>query len=261
MSDEQNRWQDALERLRALDAAWEDEPRRQAGLAACKEWMAAQEELPRLAALSRHLTPDMPRRQFWCVLVPVEREVARCKVTDIDILDTDIPPDAPPAAAPMPVTVVLDSIRSAFNVGGIFRTAESFGVTGITLCGYTPLPTQAQVARAALGTERNVPWQHVEGTRQAVAALKTDGVRCYALETVADAPDIGDTAWQFPCALLLGNERFGLDAETLAACDAIVRIPSFGRKNSLNVVSAFTLAAYEMRKSFSDQSTNKRRNT
>lgn len=245
----QKTWQDALNRLRALDAAWADETRRRAALLDCKGWMAAQDALPRLAALARQMSPDMSRCQFWCVLVPVEREVSRCKVTDIDILDCDLPPDAPVAAQAMPLTVVLDSIRSAFNVGGIFRTAECFGVGEIILCGYTPLPSQAQVARVALGTERSVNWRHTGDIREAIATLKAEGVHCYALETVTNAQDISQTAWQFPCALILGNERFGLDAETLAACDAILRIPTFGRKNSLNVVSAFTVAAYEVRRS------------
>ena len=210
--------------------------------------MAEQEALPRLAALARQMNPAMSRCQFWCVLVPVEREVSRCKVTDIDILDCDLPPDAPTVAQIMPVTVVLDCIRSAFNVGGIFRSAECFGVAEIVLCGYTPLPTQPQTARVALGTERSVAWRYAEDTRRTIAALKAEGIRCYALETATNATDIGATAWQFPCALVLGNERFGLDAETVAACDAVVRIPSFGRKNSLNVVSAFSVAAYEVRK-------------
>jgi tRNA G18 (ribose-2'-O)-methylase SpoU len=244
----QTKWKDALSRLRALDAAWGDEACRQAALLECKNWMAEQTGLPRLAALSRQMSPGMSRCQFWCVLVPVEREVSRCKVTDIDILDCDLPPDAPAAAQIMPVTVVLDCVRSAFNVGGIFRSAECFGVAEIVLCGYTPLPTQAQVARVALGTERSVAWRHAEDIRKTLAELKAGGVRCYALETVVGATDLGEAGWRFPCALVLGNERFGLDAETVAACDAVVRIPSFGRKNSLNVVSAFTVAAYEMRR-------------
>ena len=283
MSNAKKIWQDALNRLRALDAAWGgDEARREAMLLECKEWMGGQEELPRLAALARQMNPGMSRCQFWCVLVPVEREVSRCKVTDVDILDSDLPPDAPLEAQTLPLTVVLDCVRSAFNVGGIFRSAECFGVGEIVLCGYTPTPfpkegggerpaspsrvaehrlpacaplktrpyppTQSQVARVALGTEQSVRWRQAESVRQTITELQSGGVRCYALETVVGAQDVGGVSWDFPCALVLGNERFGLDAETVAACDAVVRIPSFGRKNSLNVVSAFTVAVYEMRR-------------
>jgi tRNA G18 (ribose-2'-O)-methylase SpoU len=243
-------WRDALARLRALDAVWSEPVARQRELLACRTWMAAQAALPHLARLARLLSPDLTRQQFWCVLVPVEREVARCKITDVDILDADLPPEQPLPAPPMPLTVVVDSIRSAFNLGGLFRTAEGFGVSELVLCGYTPLPDQAQAARAALGAERLVPWRHAENIRDALGGLKAAGVRCLALETVAGAQDLAAFAWPFPCALVLGNERFGLDAEVLAACDGIVRIPLYGRKNSLNVVTAFAVAAYEIRRQF-----------
>lgn len=246
---EQNLWREAHERLRALDAAWAQEPARLRELGACRDWLASQTALPRLAALARLLAPAMTRRQFWSVLVPVEREVARLKITDVDILDADLPAAAP-AGGVMPLTVVVDSVRSAFNLGGIFRTAECFGARELVLCGYTPLPDQPPVAKAALGTERLVPWRYVEDIRSALAELQAAGVTCFALETVAGAPDIAGVAWPFPSALVLGNERFGLDPEVVAQCDGAVRIPLFGRKNSLNVVTAFAVAACEVRKHF-----------
>ena len=243
-------WREALVRLRALDATWAaDAPARLHALLACREWIAQQTALPRLASLARLLTPEMTRQQFWSALVPVEREVARCKITDVDILDADLAAEAA-AGAPMPVTVVVDSVRSAFNLGGIFRTAECFGARELILCGYTPLPSQPQAARAALGTETLVPWRAVEDVHAALAALHAQGVRCLALETVAGAPDLADFAWPFPCALVLGNERFGLDAGVIQACDGMVRIPLYGRKNSLNVVTAFGVAAHTLRRCF-----------
>jgi tRNA G18 (ribose-2'-O)-methylase SpoU len=245
-------WKEALKRLRNLDASWREASCRTEQICDCREWIADKTALPRLAALARLLTPNMTRQQFWSVLVPVEREVAQIKITDIDILDSDLPestdPDQRSFALQMPLTVVLDSIRSAFNVGGIFRSAECFGVQEIVLCGYTPLPDQPQVAKAALGTEQRIPWRYEEDIVTAIHRLKTSGITCYALETVANAPDVADTKWEFPAALILGNERFGLNPEVIDACDAVVRIPLFGRKNSLNVVSAFSIAAYEIRK-------------
>lgn len=247
--DEPRLWRDALARLRELDGAWEDPSARLALLAECRAWLAAQSALPRLAALARLLTPDLSRRQFWCALVPVEREVARCKITDLDVLDADLPEGAA-SGKPLPLTVVADSLRSAFNLGGLFRTAECFGVRELVLCGYTPSPDQPQVAKAALGADRLVPWRHRERTLDAIAALQAEGVRCFALETVAEAPDLATVEWPFPCALVLGNERFGLEADVLQACDGIVRIPLFGRKNSLNVVTAFAVAAHVIRARF-----------
>lgn len=245
-----NVWKEALHRLRALDATWQDEALRLDQISACREWLADKAELPRLASLARLLTPEMTRQQFWSVLVPVEREVAQVKITDIDILDCDLPESgASPIHPPMPLTVVLDSIRSAFNVGGIFRSAECFGVQDVVLCGYTPLPDQPQVAKAALGTEQRIPWRYEEDILTAIHHLKASGITCYALETVANAPTVADTSWTFPAALILGNERFGLNPEVISVCDAVVRIPLFGLKNSLNVVSAFTIAAYEIKQS------------
>lgn len=236
-------------KLLELDAAWEDQPRRLQLIEECRARLAGQTEDPRLAALARLLTPALDRRAFWSVLVPVERSLARLRVTDSAILDADLPAAAAPAPD-LPLTVVLDSFRSAFNVGGIFRTAECFGIRELVLCGYTSTPENPQVAAASLGTEKRVPWRAVGDIHAALAELKSKGVPCIALETVKDAPAVADYAWPFPCALVLGNERFGLDANVLADCRAAVRIPLFGAKNSLNVVSAFSIAAYEIRRRY-----------
>jgi tRNA G18 (ribose-2'-O)-methylase SpoU len=240
-ADDSGLWREALERLRGLDGAWPPDP---AALEACRAWLAAQTALPRLAGLARLLTPGLTRRQFWSALVPVERAVARCKVTDVEILDTDLPPECAPAAPPLPLTVVADSVRSAFNLGGLFRTAECFGVREMVLCGYTPPPDQPQAARAALGAERLVPWRHAGDVRGALAELQREGVPCVALETVEGAPAVDAFGWTFPCALVVGNERFGLDPDVVRACDGAVRIPLSGRKNSLNVVSALAVALF-----------------
>ena len=245
MNDEQAIWREAMERLRRLDAVW---PPPEADLLACRDWMATQ-PVERLAALARLLTSGVTRRQFWCALVPVERAVARCKVTDVDILDSDLDVSQPIPAPLMDVTVILDSLRSAFNVGGIFRTAECFGFKEVVLCGYTPLPDQPQVAKAALGTEKRIAWRAVPSIADAIHSCQAGGIACYALETVEGAPGVETFPWRSPCALVLGNERFGLDAETVGRCDAAVRIPLFGRKNSLNVGSAFAIAAHELRRS------------
>jgi 23S rRNA (guanosine2251-2'-O)-methyltransferase len=244
-------WKEALRQVRHLDDTWAQEANRAAQIQVCHDWMAAQHTLPRLCALAKLLTPGMTRQQFWSVLVPVEREVAQVKITDIDILDRDLPETPDTArhsiALRMPLTVVLDSIRSAFNVGGIFRTAECFGVERMILCGYTPLPDQPQVKKAALGTDTRLDWRYEEDILAAIKTLRASGVTCYALETVAGAPSIAETVFKFPAALVLGNERFGLNSEVIAACDAVLRIPLFGLKNSLNVVSAFSIASYAIR--------------
>ncbi len=247
--DAQRVWKAALERLLRVEAAWSDDAARGGGLAECRAWFTCQTSLPRLEQLARLIDPQMSRRQFWSVLVPVEREVARRKVTDVDILDADLP-EGLAAGSVMPLTVVVDSMRSAFNVGGILRTAECFGAGEVVLCGYTPLPDQPQAAKAALGAQKLVSWRYAEDIRGVITELRKAGLLCLALETVAGAPDITECAWRFPCALVLGNERFGVDPELVSMCDGAVMIRMYGRKNSLNVVAAFALAAREARMSF-----------
>ena len=132
-------------------------------------------------------------------------------------------------------------------MGGLFRTADFFGVESLVLCGYTATPENPQVVRAALGAEAAVPWRHVENIRDAVKALKAGGRKVYALETADNAQDVDSFPFEFPAALLLGSERFGLDPDVVAMADAVVAIPSHGVKNSLNVVVAFALAARALR--------------
>lgn len=242
-------WKEALERLERVELVWHDQAARQAGIASCRQWFATQERHPRLVKLARLLEPDICRSQFWCVLVPVEREVARRKITDMEILDADLPRETP-LAPHMPLTVVVDSVRSAFNMGGIFRNAECFRVSEVVLCGYTPLPDQPRLRKSALGTEQLVAWRHAEQARQVILELQAAGVVCLALETVKGAEDVDDFVWPFPCALVLGNERFGIDPALIALCDHKVCITLHGRKNSLNVATALALAARAARVQF-----------
>jgi tRNA G18 (ribose-2'-O)-methylase SpoU len=244
---ESRAWQVALRRVQGIASAWDDPVSRQRAILSCRNWMIAREEHPRLHRLAGLLDPAMDRRQLTALLVPVERAAARRRVTDAEILETDAPSDDAPVAEPMPVTVVVDCMRSAFNLGGIFRTAECLGVSRIWVCGYTAEPSHPQVAQAAMGTERLVPWRVWPRVEDALSALQEEGVARIAVETVRDAPEPGNWVWRFPCALVLGNERFGLAPETLRQADGVVRIPVYGRKNSLNVVTAFAVCGYTVR--------------
>lgn len=245
----QKLWREAWERVQLVERSWGEEAERVRLIEECRGWLAAQVEEPYLARLSTLMQGGMTQRQLWSVLVPIERKVARLRVTDVDILSSDIP-EGEGGGELMPLTVVVDSLRSAFNVGGILRTAECFGVAEVVLCGYTPLPDQAQVARAALGTERRVRWRSGGRALDVVRELRGRGVECVALETVAGAAEVGRFEWGFPCALVVGNERFGLDPEVVAACSGVVRIAHFGLKNSLNVVAAFAVAVHEIRRRY-----------
>lgn len=241
-------WRQALKRLTAVENRWEDDAARRQGLLECRHWMEEQTGTPRLSRLAALLRPDITPRQFLSVLVPVERVAARGRVTDEQILDHYLPDDsAPKTAVRMPLVIVADSLRSAFNSGGIFRTADCFGADAVWLCGYTASPPHPHVARAALGADAMVPWRAFDHTADALRELLTGGSTIIALETVDGAPDLADFQWPFPAALLLGNERFGLSTDLLSLCDHCIRIPVFGRKNSLNVVSAAAIALHHAR--------------
>jgi 23S rRNA (guanosine2251-2'-O)-methyltransferase len=135
----------------------------------------------------------------------------------------------------VPVSLVLDNLRSSFNVGSLFRTAESFGVQEIHLCGYTPTPENSKTARSSLGTENWIKWKYWESTFECLEYLKSKNQKIYAFETAESATDISTTKIDFPSAILLGNERYGISPEVLKFVDQTIMISMKGRKNSLNV--------------------------
>lgn len=147
-----------------------------------------------------------------------------------------------------PVCGVLDNLRSAFNVGSIFRIADGAGLTALHLCGYTATPAQSKVAKTALGAETNIDWAYHPNGLKAIEQLKAEGWRIIALEAHPHAHALFDTAaWMapgVPMALVVGNEVTGIDPHLLACADQIVQLPMAGIKGSLNVAVAFGIAAY-----------------
>lgn len=206
--------------------------------------------LRKLATYSQHLNSKMSLRHLSTIAVPFERYLKK-NVADDDFLVSST--DRDHLVTPrVPLHFVVDNMRSAFNVGSIFRTADTLGSQKIWLTGYTPTPHQIQVERAALGATLVVNWQ-TQSFTEALKELKNQGVRIIALETTAKALDISfPYTEQQAVAFVLGNERFGLEADQLAACDEIRRIPVFGIKNSLNAATAAAIAGYEWRKQWNE---------
>lgn len=151
-----------------------------------------------------------------------------------------------PAARRHSVVLILDNLRSAFNVGSIIRTAECFGIEAVYLCGYTPTPENRHVKKTAMGSDAWVQWKQFSTTIQAVAAAQAAGYRVFALETTSHAEELHKTRISQPCALVLGNEALGVDPEVITRCDATLKIALFGRKNSLNVGVTAAIACYEV---------------
>ena len=155
------------------------------------------------------------------------------------------------------VEALLDNLRSSFNVGSIFRTADAAGIRHIHLCGITPNPANPKVAKTALGAERAVPWtRHGDGPAAAVS-LKERGLRLWALESGPRSESLFEAvrdAHGPPIVLAVGNEVFGVDPDILEQCDRMVCIPMQGSKTSLNVAVAFGMAAYVLRYVLLDRS-------
>jgi tRNA G18 (ribose-2'-O)-methylase SpoU len=159
-----------------------------------------------------------------------------------------VPEDLPTPGGP-PVEAILDNIRSAWNVGAMFRTADGAGLARLHLCGVTPTPGNPKTAKTALGAERNVPWSYYPNAVVAAQNLVSHGLRLWALEggpASTSIFDIGDIS-PAPLALVVGNEVSGVDPQVLAMCDRVVFIPMQGFKRSLNVAIAFGVAVYTLR--------------
>ncbi len=145
-----------------------------------------------------------------------------------------------------PIYLILDNLRSAFNVGAIFRLADVTRAREVLLCGYTAHPPHKKLEQTALGTTNSVPWRWFQTTVDAVLELKKLGVQIVALETVDDAPSFHCFSYRFPVGVVLGNEALGVSQQVLNQCDGIVNIPVFGYKNSLNVATAAAVVLYEL---------------
>ncbi|MBK8499668.1 MAG: RNA methyltransferase [Flavobacteriales bacterium] len=135
------------------------------------------------------------------------------------------------------IRVVLDDVRSRHNVGAFFRTADAFGVEGLVLCGFTPLPPHREIEKTALGATASVPWQHAPDAADAVARLKAEGYRVIAVEQTLLARPLSEfsRAAHQPLALVFGNELNGVSDAVISACDECLVVPQRGSKHSLNV--------------------------
>ncbi len=149
----------------------------------------------------------------------------------------------PPAR--FPIIAILDNLRSAYNVGSIFRTAACAHLMELILCGITACPPHKEVEKTALGATSHIPWRHVPQTVEAVRELKSQGWTVAALEITEDSVPIQLLRPNhFPLALVVGNEVSGVEDAVLAEADLVVEVPQFGEKESLNVAVAFGIAAY-----------------
>lgn len=143
------------------------------------------------------------------------------------------------------VYALLDDIRSLYNVGSMFRTADGARLNRLILTGFTPSPPRKEIEKTALGATGTVPWEYVRDPLDAIAALKLNGVRICLLEQT-DGSRPYDTLGEgdLPICLVVGNEIRGIRKEIVAAADLAVDIPMYGMKQSLNAAVAFGIAVF-----------------
>ena len=146
----------------------------------------------------------------------------------------------------LPVTVVLHHVRSLYNVGSFFRTADGAGVRELVLSGITARPPRKEIAKTALGAEDSVPWAEVDDLPAWMHAFAAAGGQLAAIEIADSAIDLYDWEPEWPVAVLFGHEVDGLPSDLLALCHVQVRVPMLGAKNSLNVATAGGVVMYEL---------------
>jgi tRNA(Leu) C34 or U34 (ribose-2'-O)-methylase TrmL len=160
--------------------------------------------------------------------------------------DGSVPKDIEAKQKAAQVTLICDNLRSVFNLGSIFRSAECLGVAEILLCGISAKPSHPNLAKTAMGTQSLVAWRHFLDTKEAISHCRSKGMHIYALETVNEASSVFSTDYSFPLALVIGNESLGIEPSILELCDSYICLPQLGWKNSLNVGVATAAALYQI---------------
>lgn len=150
------------------------------------------------------------------------------------------------ASEKLPLDIVLEDVRSLFNVGSVFRTADAFRVNALHLCGITACPPHPEIHKTALGAEHSVRWERHADALEAVARLHSRGFMVLALEQATDSVLLPlHTLPANPCAIVLGNEVHGVSQAVIDQCEGCIEIPQFGTKHSLNVSCAAAIAIWE----------------
>lgn len=151
-----------------------------------------------------------------------------------------------------PVHGLLENVRSLWNVGSIFRSADGAGVGRLYLCGFTGHPPRDEIAKTALGAQDAVPWEYWSRAAEACRWLRENDYQVLALDTGDDAVPVEEVSLRAPVAFVVGHEITGVSAETRAECEGVVSLPMHGMKDSLNVAVAFGVAAYTLRRRLAD---------
>lgn len=152
-----------------------------------------------------------------------------------------------------PINVVLDNIRSALNVGAIFRTSDGAGINKLYLAGITPYPPHNKIPKTALGSIESVNWSHNKNTLETINKLKKEGNEVVAAELTKDAKIYSEYKYERPTTLVFGHEINGVDKDVLDVVDEKIYIPMNGIKKSLNVATSYGIIVYEILRQWNSQ--------
>ena len=148
----------------------------------------------------------------------------------------------------IPVIAVLENIRSAYNVGSVFRTADAFLLNAIYITGYTCVPPHKEIKKTALGAEETVDWKHFTNASEAIRTLKENGYKVYAVEQALNSLMLQKIQFEpnEKIAVIFGNEVTGVEQDTILQCDGCIEIPQLGMKHSLNIATAAGVVLWEI---------------
>lgn len=147
----------------------------------------------------------------------------------------------------IPVIAVLENIRSAYNVGSVFRTADAFLIEAIYICGYSAKPPHKEIKKTALGAEDTVQWKHFKSATDAISDLRNEQYNVYAVEQVENSISLEQfKSNSGKIAVIFGNEVTGVEQATIQQCDGTIEIPQLGMKHSLNIATAAGVVLWEI---------------
>ena len=147
-----------------------------------------------------------------------------------------------------PIIIILDDIRSLHNIGSVFRTADSFLVEKIYLCGITAIPPNKEIHKTALGATETVTWEYAENVLEVIENLKKENVQVFAIEQVENSIYLNDFKVQKSqkYAIVMGNEVFGVDQKAVEICNGTIEIPQLGTKHSLNIAVSAGIVVWDL---------------
>lgn len=150
-------------------------------------------------------------------------------------------------AEKLPIIAVLENVRSAYNVGSVFRTADAFLLEGIYICGYTAYPPHKEIKKTALGAEETVLWKHFRNIKDAIDDLRVQGYKIFAIEQAAGSAALHQfQSAKEKIAVIFGNEVTGVEQSTIELADGCIEIPQLGMKHSLNISVAAGIVLWEL---------------